>query len=343
MATKPYIELDWDAPFDPLYGSPITLPPCTVLWRGHDTAYPAISSRPSYYSSQETASTYVRQGYKLTAFMTTRPLLLLDYRFLRNLLQRLIQTNREDKHSAELAPIMISFGLCSLAHQITLMKQRYHELLEKPEQSKEIREGMIAMQNMLQKDALLEQIGVRVGETTNDGGTMAFLKELFKGTFDGFISPRMTTAFHPNQVLHPELIVFDPVSANLVEHDNYPQPRKFQGAILRGQIKVPIEEFIKDSYRFYEVRHPSNVKMRWYMGGAVTNRLHRLDEYDRLVREDKEMSKEEKRQQKAGTRWRGKVMFANKLDRVPQVKVSPFVIKGGSAKEIAGPTYESGW
>lgn len=341
MEVEPYIELDWNAPFNPLYGSPITLPPHVILWRGHDTAFPAISSRPAYYSSQEIASTYVRATHKLTSFMTTRPLQLLDYRFLRNLLQRLIQTNREDKYSAELAPLMLSFGLCSLEHQLKIMAMRYRDVLQNQVTGKVIRDGMAEMQKTLQSNALLEQIGVRVAETTNDGGTMVFLKELFKGSFDGFISPSIQTAFHTDHKLHPELILFDPVSANIVELPDI-KPRKFRGKILKGQIYVPIEQFIKDTHILYEVRHPSNVKMSWYMGGAKSAPgSHRLDEYDKMVVENKIVAKEDRRQQKAGARWRRKMMIVNTTERVPHVNVSPFI--AGPMEEITVQhKYESG-
>lgn len=60
---------------------------------------------------------------------------------MKQLLRRIIQINDSDPNLNDFISTMISFGLCSLRHQIILLKERYKEHFKKSTQhSKFIKE-----------------------------------------------------------------------------------------------------------------------------------------------------------------------------------------------------------
>ena len=143
---------------------------------------------------------------------------------MRVLLTRLLQLNPTDKSLQYLASIMLSFGLCSLEHQIKLTKMRYSGLNKTS--NKEIKASIDALEQYYKRDSIIEQTGVRIAETTNDTYTMGFLQELFKGVFDGFISPRLYSPFHtekPKSMMNPEIILFNPKESGITELSSYPK------------------------------------------------------------------------------------------------------------------------
>jgi hypothetical protein len=235
-----YIELDWETSWAPLYGKSITIPINTILWRSYDKSFPAIGDRFAYYSSKSIALGYKRNNSReLGKFITNLELKLLDYRFMRILLTRLIHLNPSEKGIQYLASIMFSFGLCSLGHQIELLKMRYKPLNKTSENYKNINNSIKEMEKYYKPGKLIEQTGVRIAETTNDIFTMGFLQELFKGVFDGFISPRLYSPFHiekDGSLMSPEIILFNPIESGIKELSLYPQ--------LTSIKKISINELI---------------------------------------------------------------------------------------------------
>jgi hypothetical protein len=195
-----YKEIDWERPFSPAYGV-VRIPPNLILYRGYDTHHPSVSNKPAYFSGKEVALGYAEKNNRvLGAFTNTRELKLLDIRFMKTLLRELFDTNYKSDNSS--LAITLSFGLCSLYHQLILAKERFKD---KPP------EGLKAL-NATYKNSLFEQPGVRIAETTNDAESMGFLTTIFKGFVDGFVSPRIETAFHYEKggSMSPELIIFNP-------------------------------------------------------------------------------------------------------------------------------------
>jgi hypothetical protein len=204
------LQLDWDSHFDPAYGV-ITMPPNRfAYYRGYKKKYPIVSSRPSYYGSITTARGYASGiDTSLSAFTNTKPLKLLDVRFMKDILRELFATHVPDD---ETLSVVLSFGLCSLDHQCFLAKQRYRENAGLTENIRALIETY--------KDTNHEQPGVRIAETTNDAFTMAYLKELFSDFVDGFISPRLYSAFHTERddgMISAEMILFNPLKAGIHE------------------------------------------------------------------------------------------------------------------------------
>jgi hypothetical protein len=323
-----YIELDWEAEFEPLYGSEIIIPENTMLWRGYDNRFNAIPERYVYYSSSRIAYEYAKkEDRELGCFVTKTPLKLMDIRFMMNILERIIETNQSDIYLNDFASSIISFGLCSLGHQITLLKERYKEELKKDTaNSKEIKKNIKKMIDIYKPLNIVEQKGVRVAETTNDGVTMAFLQELFKGLFDGFVSPRLFTAFHTEKggQLNPEMIIFNPKVSNIKQIKYYPS----------NIIKKSFNDFISDNHQLINVRMMNSgeeISMKMYVsGGKQINSKHYLDDYeDKLNANDKEVVKEYKNATKSGKRWRKKIDIRMIYRASPCVEVTPFPLEIG--------------
>lgn len=321
-----YIELDWEDPYDPLYGSPIELPANTILWRGYDSRYPSVGDRYAYYSSREIATTYiVGPERKLGCFVTTKPIRILDIHFMMTILSRLIEANRDSEYIQDFASCMLSFGLCSLSHQIIMTENRYRETMERGT-APEIVEGIKHMRKMHIPHTIIEQKGIRIAETTNDGATMSFLKELFETNYDGFISPRLKTEFHVDKgkVLHPELILFNPERSGIKQIIQYPS-----NIIYRS-----IGQFIEDKHRLIHIGKQYKIKslhMNYYVSGGKTrkrkrssNTKHPLDDFeDQIYENNSEICAIEKSAKEAGRRWRKKFQIHVGIP-VPTCEVSPW-------------------
>ncbi len=327
-----YIELDWEEQFEPLYGSPIIIPPNTLLWRGYDTRYNPIPDEYKYYSGMEIVMEYAKKDYRdLGCFVTTRPLKLLDVRFMSNILERFIHMNQSDKYINDFASCIISFGLCSLGHQILLVKKRYNEEISKnptSEDSKQIVNNINSMIQYYKPNVLIEQKGIRVAETINDGITMTFLQELFRGHFDGFISPRLNTAFHNEKggQLNPEMILFSPKRSGLNMLTRYPS----------NVIVKQISSFIKDKHQLVDLRmikSGERISMKMYVsGGNRGNKIkqnaneHHLDRFEDILHSNNKNVKRLKDYAvKSGKRWRTTLGIINPDEAVPRLQISPFL------------------
>ena len=130
-------ELIIDERISPIYGEFIHIPQRTLFWRGYDSSFPAVSDRPTYYTSKENANEFIyTEKDKLNSFMNTRPLRLIDIRYLKVILRQLLddikikaeyEERNDERSQKEPTPdeidimyITASFGLCSLHHQIKI-------------------------------------------------------------------------------------------------------------------------------------------------------------------------------------------------------------------------------
>jgi hypothetical protein len=323
MNKKVIYELDWNAPFDPLYGAPITIPENTIIWRGYDVNFPAISERYAYYSSYNVALGYAKKNKrKMGCFITTRPLQILDIRFMNVLLSRLIHTNDVNKNIESFAAIMLSFGLCSLENQIKLLKLRYKGVLNLNDaNSKIINDGIKKLEEYNNPDSIIEYQGVRIAETSNDGYTMTFLQELFKGYIDGFISPKLFTPFHDekNSIMSPELILFDPMNSN-IKQINYPTSTKI----------ININELIGKHHGHIVLENKKlNVKMKFFMiGGGNCIENHPVDSFNTLLeQENKDAKNIYNKAKKEGKKFRESIVNIYKIETPTiTVPISPFSI-----------------
>jgi hypothetical protein len=213
-------EINWDDNFLPLYGSTIMIPAGAIVWRGFDPKYPAISNRPAYYGSPTFAQGYAdKYGVTAQPFITSRPLRLLDIRYMKVLLSQLFEDNKHTLSDIQIiTATTISFGLCSLQHQIQLFKHRYNTIFTSSNiVYNDIKNGIKHLESIL-NPSFYEQKGVRIAETTNDAIVMGFLKELFSSEYDGYIAPNITTPFHIEKskfLLNSELVLFNPINSGI--------------------------------------------------------------------------------------------------------------------------------
>lgn len=239
MAEK---ELVIDEELIPLYGDFIHIPAQRLFWRGYDASFPAISDRPAYYSSQGIAMGYLRHETDiLGTFMNTRPLRLLDVRYVKVILRQLLEDIKikkeysnpgkdADVDAAHIKVMTASFGLCSLHHQIELLKHIFfHDIQgsnrkERIYEMIETNENMKGLKNLItyyeeQTYPLIEQQGFRVGETFLDATTMYFLQHFFSGFADGFVSPRLISPYHVEKegVMSQEMILFNPQASGIIQ------------------------------------------------------------------------------------------------------------------------------
>lgn len=291
-----YQELDLEKGFFPLYGDTIIIPENSVFWRGYLQKYP-LSTRPAYFGTENTAKTY---GDIYNAFTNSRPLRLLDIRFLKVILRQLFQENRTNKklntYDLEtIKKISTSFGLFSLQDQIKKLKELY--VLHIP-----IHQTISYVESTLVKDSVIEQPGIRVGETTLDGFTMGFLTYLFQSTvIDGFLSPRMISPFHieKNGMINPEIIIFNPVASGIQLLSNPP----------KNMPKISIERLILKYHPLLTI-DTGNFVTDFHMYGGTYNsdiKIHPLDEfYILLDSNNKYIKKIYNEAQIAGERWNTK-------------------------------------
>jgi len=121
------MELNLDEQFHPAYGVFELTARNYVYYRGFDSTYPAISERPAYFGTLTVAESYAKK-YKnnVQMFTNTKTLRLVDVRFMKDLLRRLFERNNDNDVS--ILSTVLSFGICSLAHQIQLAKIRFDSI-----------------------------------------------------------------------------------------------------------------------------------------------------------------------------------------------------------------------
>ena len=323
MGTK-YTELKLNEEYEALYGSPLTLRVNTLLWRSYDTRYEAIPERYTYYGNYRIAKKYDSLEHrKLGCFVTTREIKLMDVRFMMNILERMIQIYKNDKYINDFAPIMLSFGLCSLIHQINVLRMRYSTAPEDSEVMKGIKR-MNELYNADKPNNIIEHKGIRVGETTNDGITMGFLQELFKGHFDGFIAPPFRSVFHSQGFIDGEIVIFNPKRSDIKQIN--------MEKIIKEDIQVvKVSDLMKLKYKLIEMDYkkgiPISIKyfVQTLQKGGRKKHIHHINIIeDKLNNNDREAIENHNKAIKAGKRWNRKMMIWDMVPPREELEVVPF-------------------
>ena len=324
-------ELDWERYFYPYYGSTITLSSELILWREYDKSYPSLSNRPTFYGSNKTASGYAEQPNKiLGTFMTTRPIKLIDVRYLKILLKQLLDEHKNTKLTQNdiniIKAVTISYGICSLKHQLNLIHEVYgksvdmfkgFESLDKYYMSR-----CIKQKDGSYKEPVIEENGVRIAETTIDAYTSGFIKILFEDICDGIISPRLHSPFHIEKdgTMSPELILFSP-------KDILTQITKVPSKIL----SVPINGIILQSNRIFTTKTSSQMDITFYMKGGSNNNnkniLNDFNDFNELIEKgDKKYIYLYNKGVEIGRRWKNKNKIITEIEPItPQHKISLFM------------------
>ena len=300
-------DINWDASFYPLYGSTISIPTSTVIWRGFDPAYPAVSNRPAYYGARHVAQGYAQKhGRNASAFMTTKSLNIIDVRYMKTLLSQLFESNPITMADKDIfMATTISFGLCSYAHQIVLFKERYDSVLKSSDPKYDgIKTGFHHMDSLHRPKLLREQRGIRIAETTNDAIVMGFLKELFGDIYDGWIAPSQETPFHieKQSILHSELVLFNPADSGI----------QLLHYVPTGMKKIHINEMILNRGVRLHTIDTSRMRASYYEAMGGTNRRNTTtanvcDDYNHLIdKGDKYITALYNKGRKDGMRWKHK-------------------------------------
>lgn len=310
-----YHELELEKTFDTAYGI-INIPENMIFYRGYSTLYPPISNRFAYFSEKHVAQSYIKSSeYTISAFINTTRLRLLDVRFMMSILRDMIYSNGDDESSL---PIVLSFGLCSLRHQVKLLNARYKEPLE----------GHINLQKIvdsLNPTSLYEPQGVRVGETTNDAYTMAFLSELFGNLVDGFVSPRVVSQFHVtnNNSMAPELIIFNPFRSGIRKLLKFPPlniPKLSMSSIYSLQLNHHVVRYTNKVYEFSFYSSPM------IGGGDSKTDIPTVEQINERW-DDEEIQTAITNGKSNAQKWKDHYLAINIFEHpVPKVEVSPWIV-----------------
>lgn len=300
------------------------------MWRGFDPAYPPISDRPAYYGSREFAQGYAKKyGENAKPFITTRCLKLLDIRYMKVLLSQLFEDNVKNMFDRDIIiATTISFGLCSLWHQIALFKHRYAAIFTSTNVYYDnLKKGIHALETIVNTSSFYEQRGYRIAETANDSIVMGFLKELFSSQYDGYITPNTYTPFHIEKtefVLNSELVLFNPIYSGIQLLSIYPQNVK----------KTTIDYVIHYSGQNFASIDAKGMTTNYFKKKGGNNRTISLcddynNEYDKG---NKNIIKLYKQGEKCGRAWKNKpVKLYNSI--APGPEVDPSIFKSFNEEE----------
>lgn len=315
-------ELNWDDNFVPIYGDTIMIPAGAIVWRGYNPAYPPISNRPAYYGSQVFAQGYAdKYGTDAKSFITTRSLNLLDIRYMKVLLSQLFEDNKHNLKDANIiTATTISFGLCSLKHQISLFKYRYKAIYASSDPSYiNLKKGVEKLESILNQSSLYEQKGFRIAETSNDAIVMGFLKELFNSVYDGYISPNVLSPFHVEKSgfkLNSEIVIFNPIDSGIKLLVQTPQSIR----------KTTISHFIMNRGHNFMTIDTRGMKTSYYKGGSHTTNYVCDDYNNEIDKNNKEIVKLFKEGEKYGKKWKNKaIKLYNAIAPGPEVDPTIFL------------------
>ena len=291
-----YLQIDFEQ-FKTVYGV-IEIPQNTLFIRGHHQDFPAISSRPAYFSqSFQTACGYgKREKCKVSMFVTTKPIRLYDLRYLKLILSDCIVNRKSNKNTVidAIFTWTLAFGMCTLSRQIDLYKERYRDDMDKSVVSR----MQSYLQHMSQNKPLnanpVEVSGIRIAETINDAHAVVFLKEMFGNEVDGYIAPRFETPYHAekNGSMSSELLLFDPESAGL-KLLNITEAKELQ---QQGRInKLSLEHVLTGLYILHDLPLSDDVFSAWFGGGTGAELAKRNQLFDTKIKKVERMQSKAKK------------------------------------------------
>lgn len=316
-----YYELELETPFDTAYGV-IKLPENMIVYRGYSNRHPALSERFAYFSEKQIANSYVKSpDYVLSAFTNTRVLRLLDVRFMTGILREMIYSNPSDESTL---PIILSFGLCSLKHQVHLLNKRYAH----PESRVKGHTILQTIVDGLDSSSLYERQGVRIGETTNDAYTMAFLSKLFENYVDGFVSPRLYSPYHHKNTMAPELILFNPIRSGIRQLSSFPPasiPIVSMHRIYMTQIKHNVLRYVSN-ISGYQTHIAFHAHPPMVGGGDIEKDIPIIEQIN-MNWDDENIQTAIKNGIDAALKWNERIYFGMYDAPVPKLKVSSWTTK----------------
>jgi len=206
--------------FETVFGV-VQIPAGIRFLRGACANGPAIGTWPMYFTHRPG----VAQGYAdecgpsgvVLTYEATRALRLYDLRYMvavyKDLLGRRTEpitgtALREFKEASH--RVALSYGTCSLYTQTQILRNMYGDTMKDA-----VARVMRHCNDTMTKDGtpwkdVVEQPGVRIGESTNDRRSVMIMSNIFKGVVDGYICPKLNTPFHSTGYISAECVIFDP-------------------------------------------------------------------------------------------------------------------------------------
>jgi hypothetical protein len=311
-----------------LYGNIIHVPSECIFWGNYDTSYPVVTTNPTYYSCNISPLSNIQ--HKSGCFTNKKELKLIDVHFMKVILKELLdniklkkefnfENNIEYDENEEkcISHIVASFGICSLFHQINLIK--------KINPDADTVSGLNELEKYYNKLKYntIEQNGIRISEKDIDGITMNFLKYFFKGFADGFISQNIINPFHDekNNGITTEIIIFNPLKKGITLLEETP-------------ITEPNDD-VHMNYLFSFKMQMKYVGLNSYLLGIYTNKIndessnnintyiHPIDEFNlQIAKNDNSAIELSKIGKTYGKLWRDEYFFVFKsIPPHPRYKV----------------------
>ena len=215
--------------FETVFGV-IQLPAGARFLRGACANGPTIGTWPMYFTHR----VGVAQGYAdecgpsgvVLTYEAKRPLRLYDFRYMVAVYKDLLGRRTEPIVGAALKEfkeachlVALSYGTCSLYTQTQILRNMYGDTMKDA-----VVRVMKHCNETMNKDGahwkdVVEQPGVRIGESTNDRRSVMIMANIFKGVVDGYICPKMNTPFHSTGYISAECVIFDPSTCMQTVHE----------------------------------------------------------------------------------------------------------------------------
>jgi hypothetical protein len=214
---KPY-KFSFDK-FPLIINDVIVLPKKTLLFRGYHVDSDPIGDTARHYSTMDVAKIYAEQdtSHKFGVFVTSKPIKLLDLRFIIMLLREFMNHPLNTLDPIILKPLTVSYGLCSLARQIELLDE-LPNITEYAEYDN-FKKFYVGLNPLIINKNInpVEHQGVRIGITNIDVYSILFLTNLFREyDIDGFIAPQLFSPFHHQNRNREEIVLFNPLKSGIL-------------------------------------------------------------------------------------------------------------------------------
>jgi hypothetical protein len=196
----------------------IYIPASTCWYRAYKPELSVLNDNPTFFGDMEVAFHNTKNGErKLGEFLCTRPLRLLDMRYVMSFLPFILQSNEVPNKVFEM--IELSLGLCSFQKQIEILKKLDNTAYPM------LSVGIKRMEQFQSLDVKppwvnpVEMRGVRIGIGDIDFQVAIFLRDLLSPIVDGIIAPSLHSPFHDQQyadieysMMYQELLLFHPTT-----------------------------------------------------------------------------------------------------------------------------------
>ena len=256
MTDPAYVDFD---EFGTVFGV-ITLPANTLFVRGAHKKSQPVGSFPMYFTHKRA----VAEGYALQhgedgdvfTYSASRGLRLFDLRYMTAVYKDALARRVSTLAGPELAAFKracfncaLSYGTCSLEKQMEVYRVLFRDLFRDgtPKPAAYVELAKFYNAGLKSPGApgidVIDQPGVRIGESNIDAFSVTVLCKMFGHIVDGYIAPVLRTPYHPGGIMHAECVVFDPTASGMtiVPSTTQETAKRDIRAYLDGVTRIPME------------------------------------------------------------------------------------------------------